>query len=211
MSITLNPSKGIIHIGASTGQEAHQYYQRHLNVLWIEANPSIYQRLIQNISRYENQIALNCLLTDVNDKQYEFHVSNNNGESSSIFELHHHKEIWPDVTYSSKLHLNSKTLSTLLHEENIDLDKYDGLILDTQGSELLILQGGVDILNNITYVKTEVADFESYKDCCQLTEMDDFFTHHGFKRTALIQFAESRYGNYYDAIYEKDVGQSQPA
>ena len=55
------------------------------------------------------------------------------------------------------------------------MSKYDALVLDTQGSELLVLKGAAGLLPNIKYVQAEVADFESYSGACrQLAETDVF-------------------------------------
>ncbi len=76
-------------------------------------------------------------------------------------DLKQHKDIWPHVHYTAAIPLTGTTLTALLEREKIDLSNYQALILDTQGSELLVLKGAVAILKNFKYIKTEVADFES--------------------------------------------------
>ena len=79
------------------------------------------------------------------------------------------------------------------------------LVMDTQGSELLVLKGAIPILQNFTYIKTEVPDFESYKGCCQLKDLQSFLTQHGFKEFSRHKFAtHPNGGNYYDIIYKKN-------
>ncbi|HSG11415.1 MAG TPA: FkbM family methyltransferase [Gammaproteobacteria bacterium] len=76
--------------------------------------------------------------------------------------------------------------------------------MDTQGSELLVLQGGLPVLDNFRYIKTEVPDFESYAGCCQLADVSEFMTRHGYAELARRQFAGRRDGgNYYDIVYKK--------
>ena len=83
---------------------------------------------------------------------------------------------------------------------------YDALVLDTQGSELLVLKGAIDILPHIKYVKTEVADFESYASCCQLKDLDAFFREHNFRRIAERRFAyKEGIGSYYDVLYTSRI------
>lgn len=206
-----NKVNGIIHVGASEGQERDLYNNYSLNVLWIEPIPQIYQKLQNNIQNYSKQIGLNYLVTDKDDQEYDFYISNNNGESSSILELNLHKKTWPGVKYIDKIRLKSKTLPTIIKENNIDLDNYEAMILDTQGSELLILKSSVEILHKMKYVSLEVADFDSYKDCCKLNEVDEFFNNIGFKRIDLKKWSwgkeyqflwqEDKDRNYYDATY----------
>jgi hypothetical protein len=59
----------------------------------------------------------------------------------------------------------------LIQIENIEIKKYQGLVLDTQGSELLILKGAEKILRNFSYIKVEAADFNAYEGCCQIDEL----------------------------------------
>lgn len=94
-----NPDKflkdisGVVHIGANTGQERERYNNYGLAVIWVEPIPDIYERLKDNVKEYKNQQAFRALITDVDDNKYEFHIANNNGASSSIYELKHHKDI----------------------------------------------------------------------------------------------------------------------
>ena len=47
--------------------------------------------------------------------------------------------------------------------------------MDTQGvMELMVLHGAVKLLPGLRYIKTEVADLESYSGCCTLKEISNF-------------------------------------
>ena len=203
-NLFLMQSKGVIHVGANFGQERELYSTYGLNVVWIEPIPEVFAGLKALINPYPNQKAFCYLVTDVDDKEYLFHVSNNEGQSSSIYDLAAHEELWPNVTYTKTITLKSIMLSSLIKKEHLEMDKYDTLILDTQGSELLVLKGAISLLPYIKYVKTEVADFESYVGCCKLSEMDTFFEEHNFRRIAKARFAyKEGVGSYYDVLYVK--------
>lgn len=198
--------KGIIHIGASEGQERDLYAQYNLNVLWIEPIPEIYEKLKNNIRNYPKQRCLNYLVSDIDNKEYDFNISNNNGESSSILDLNLHKKIWPTVSYIKKIRMVSKTLPCILQENDIDIFEYNLINIDTQGSELMILKSSIDILKNIDYVFMEVADMDSYKGCCKLNEVDLFFEKNKYKRIGLKKWNTNNKiseGTYYDAFYER--------
>jgi FkbM family methyltransferase len=204
-----NPDKflkdisGVVHIGANTGQERERYNNYGLTVIWVEPIPDVYERLKQNIKPYNKQLAFQALITDVDDHNYEFHIANNNGASSSIYELKHHRDIWPDINYQKSISIKSTTLTSLFKKKSIDMTKHQALIMDTQGSELLVLKGAIPILNRFKYIKTEVADFESYDGCCQLPEIIDFMTEHGFIEYSRNKFAQrTGGGSYYDIIFE---------
>jgi FkbM family methyltransferase len=197
---------GVIHVGANIGQERDLYAKYGLHVVWIEPIPDIFERLKANLTDYPTQRALECLVTDKNGMEYQFHIANNDGASSSILYLNRHKDIWPHVNYVRTVKLRSKTLTTLLAGENIDLRGYDALIMDTQGSELLVLKGAVPIIQNFTYIKAEVPDFESYIGCCQLSDIERFLKHHGYKEFSRYKFAERpNVGNYYDIVYRRTI------
>ena len=202
IDIFLKDSAGIIHIGANEGQERDLYASLGLPVIWIEPLPDVFKALRTNISCYPNQRAFRYLITDENGKIYDFHVASNRGASSSIFDLARHVEIWPEVSYTQTLKLDSVTLPTFLKRENIEIDSYNALVLDTQGSELLILRSASSALRNFRYVKLEVPDFEAYKGCCTIHEVTQFMLNYGFLEKHRNRFAESPSGgHYYDIVY----------
>lgn len=201
----LRKVSGVIHVGANTGQERDLYEKHGLRVIWIEPIPQVFDTLKANISRYHHQRALQYLVTDQDDAAYQFHIANNDGASSSILELKLHKDVWPEVTYERTITLRSKTLASLLERERVEPAEYDALIMDTQGSELLVLKGAVSILRNFTYIKTEAADFESYEGCCQLADIDSFLARHGYREFSRHTFAErAEGGSYYDVVYKRE-------
>jgi FkbM family methyltransferase len=193
---------GVIHVGANLGQEKESYAARGLNVIWVEPIPEVFGRLRNLLEPYPAQKAFCHLITDVDNREYTFHISSNEGLSSSIFDLAKHKKLSPDVTFTKSIVLSSISLSSFVRHQQVNLADYDALVLDTQGSELLVLRGAVDILPAFKFIKTEVADFESYKGCCQLSELDDFFRAQRFRRVAKVRFAyKFGVGSYYDVVY----------
>lgn len=66
----LRNSIGVIHIGANSGQERDHYKKLGVQrVIWIEADPEIYEILLRNIKNYKNYKAYNYLVTDKNLKK----------------------------------------------------------------------------------------------------------------------------------------------
>jgi len=197
---------GVIHVGANTGQERHLYEKHGLRVLWIEPIPEIFEKLKANLAAFPPQRALQGLVTDQDGADYSFHVSNNDGLSSSLLDFNQHKDIWPDVTFEKTITLRSHTLSSLLEQERIDPADYDALVMDTQGSELLVLQGAAPLLKHFTYIKTEVPDFEAYAGCCRVADIAQFLERHGFKELSRFPFALHPHGGrYYDVVYQRQL------
>ena len=154
---------GVIHVGANSGQERELYAQHGLNVVWIEPLDEPFRALKENIARFPHQIAIQALVTNKDGDRHILHVANNEGALSSILEFNQVNDIWPDIHYVRDIEMPSVTLPTAL--EGIDLACYDALVIDTQGTELLILEGAAPLLPRFKYIKTEAADFELYKNC----------------------------------------------
>ena len=200
----LDDVSGVVHVGANLGQEREIYDAHGLNVVWIEPIPEVFARLNANLRGFENQRAIQALVTDVDDKEYDLHIASNHGQSSSIFQLKRHKDIWPHVHYTTTVALRSTTLATLLKRERVDATRYQALVIDTQGSELLVLRGSIPRLRGFDYIKVEVADFESYEGCCRLSDIEAFMTAHGFKEHSRKRFASvAEVGSYFDIVYTK--------
>jgi FkbM family methyltransferase len=200
----LEKVSGVIHVGANSGQEREHYASLGLNVLWVEPNPPVFEALCANLSAFPKQRACRYLLAAEHGIEYTFHIANNEGASSSIFDLARHREIWPEVHYTHEIRLPATTLPRLLDIEKVDLSSYGALVLDTQGSELLILKGAAPVLKKFRFVKAEVADFESYQGCCQIGELTRFMRQHGFIISRKDAFAAREgVGTYYDVLYSR--------
>lgn len=199
----LSELKGVIHIGANEGGERKKYARRGLAVVWVEANPSVYRLLRDNIQGEPDQIALNYLLTDQDGQATVFHVSSNRGASSSIFEFAGHKALWPKIDMLEHLELTSATFAAMAEREGLDLDRYDGLIIDTQGAELLVLKGMGDHLRRFKLVIAEASDFEVYAGAATHEQLCAFMAAAGFGvRETLAFAARDGVGSCYDIVFE---------
>jgi FkbM family methyltransferase len=203
LNTLFNKVSGVIHVGGNYGQESAFYSKKNLNVLWIEPIPEIFEQLCKNIKNYKNQMAVNALITDIDNKEYVFNVANNKGGSSSIFQLKDHTELWPEVDYVKSINLQSIKLSTLIRRNKIDMSKYQFLVLDTQGSEMLVLKSSKPILEHLKYIKLEVANFEAYKGCCTLDDIYTFMNDNNYIEVGKYQFAGKKEKKYYDIVFKK--------
>lgn len=193
---------GVVHVGANVGQERELYRRHDLDVLWIEPIPEVFATLTANLAGFPRQRAIEALVTDRDGEPYQFNIANNGGESSSILALKEHRDVWPKVNFTKSLTLHSTTLASLLARERVDPTRYDALVMDTQGSELLVLKGAEPVLAQFRFIKTEVPDFEAYEGCARLDDIDRFLTARGFKELARHRFASrSAGGSYFDVVY----------
>jgi FkbM family methyltransferase len=200
----LRETHGVVHVGANVGQERALYARYGLDVLWVEPIPDVFARLAANLRDHPRQRAVQALVTDRDGAEYTFNLANNDGESSSILALKQHRDVYPTVTYTGSIRLQSVTLPTLLAREGVDVARYDALVLDTQGSELLVLRGAAPLLARFRFIKTEVPDFEAYEGCAQLADIDTYLRAHGFTEWSRHPFAtHASGGRYYDVVYRR--------
>src|SRR5262249_50061244 len=55
------------------------------------------------------------------------------------------------------------------------------MVLDTQGSELLILQSAETILDGFNFIQVEAANFEAYRNCATVDTINSFLRGYGFR------------------------------
>jgi FkbM family methyltransferase len=200
----LQDLQGVIHVGANTGGERRIYDRFGLNVLWIEPIPWVFEELSKNIERYSLQVARQALIGDRTGEQCRFHVASNGGASSSIYDLKMHKEIWPDVDVVSTMALEAIRLDDLLSVEPIDRMLYDGLVIDTQGSELRVLRGAESTLSCFQWIKLEASDFEAYQGAALLDEISAYLASRSFSEVARFEIARHPSGGrYYDVLFRR--------
>ena len=200
----LRDVRGIIHVGANTGQERDLYSAFGLQVIWIEPIPDIFRKLRVNITNFPKQCAFNYLVTEEDGSENVLHIADNEGASSSILELSKHTEMWPEISYTGSITLKGITLGKLLAAERVDIHQFDALVLDTQGSELGILAAARNLLPNFDFIKVEAPDFESYKGCSQVDDLSAFLLSCGFSKRNRVPFMHKPgLGTYFDVIYSR--------
>jgi FkbM family methyltransferase len=188
---------GVLHLGASTGQERDAYdtYCKG-RVMWVEAIPRVYLDLQQNIKPYPQQTAYNACLSNVDGDEVVFNVSNNESQSSSILELGVHALIHPEVHYIEQIAMKTQRVDTLL--KDVDVSTINFLNVDLQGAEHLAIEGMGDLIKNIDYALLEVNKKEVYKGCLLIDDLDYFMLQRGFER---VETGEWVAESWTDALY----------
>jgi FkbM family methyltransferase len=191
----------LVHVGANVGQEAATYGRYGFGVLWVEPIPDVYARLLETIRPYPLQRAHRGLAAEGTGKPYTLHVANNNGASSSVFDFAEHAVLWPTVQYESAIELESESLDDILAKDG---RPFNALVMDTQGSELLVLRGARRTLPGFRYILTEAADFNAYEGGTTRAELEQFLGTHGFRLVRAACFAEKPDGSgrYFDLLFE---------
>lgn len=190
--------RGVVHVGAHEGTEISAYQQMGVqNVLFVEANPVVFERLQANLAAVPNVRLANCAISDRNGT-VDLHVTSFD-QSSSILQLKHHQEIYPHITETHQVTVQSKTLDTLLQELELDPSDFNILNIDIQGAELLALQGSINWLKYVEVINTEVNYEELYEGCVLIDQLDDFLEAQGFHRVATT----TPHPSWGDAVYVK--------
>jgi FkbM family methyltransferase len=190
---------GILHIGAHLCEELEDYLIcgiNNSNIIWIEANPNLV-KIIKN--KNKNIKIFNYLVSDVNNSEVIFNISNN-GQSSSMFDLGTHKIHHPHIHYISKIKLKTLRLDTIYANNDIPNNFANFLNMDIQGAELVALKGMGDLLDNFDYLYLEVNKEEVYKSCPLVEDIDEYLKKWNFKRVQ----TSWKWANWGDAFYIKN-------
>lgn len=194
-------SKGVLHCGASTGQESELYDMFGVKkMIYIEAIPSVFNDLVKHIAKYPQAIGINECISDVDGQEVVFNISNNEAQSSSFLEFGYHQEIHPTVKYIDKINLKTKRVDTIIEEYGIDLDGVTLLNLDLQGVELLCLKSMGELLHKFEYAIIEVNKRETYIGCAGIGDIDKYIGKFGFKRVETGDWVAE---TWTDAFYKK--------
>jgi len=172
---------GVIHVGGHLGEEIPLYKQQTDNIHIFEPIKECFDRIDNNVKKYN--IALGS-----HKSILEFNISNNY-QSSSFLKPKTHLTEHSWVTFDQKRFINVDTLDSY-HIIDCNL-----LNMDVQGFELEVLKGGVNTLQHVDYIFTEVNEKELYEDCAQLSELDSFLI--DFKR---VETSMTQHG-WGDAFY----------
>lgn len=171
---------GGFHIGAHECEELSFYNDLKLkneDVLWVEAIPS----KVDEAKNRDIPNVYNAVITDQDDKEIVFNISNN-GQSSSVLDFGTHSQEHPWVVYVDKIHQKSITIDTFFERNNIDPSKYNFWNFDIQGAELMALKGATQSIKYAKAIYLEVNERELYKNCGLIGEIDEFLSQYNFKR-----------------------------
>ncbi len=190
---------GALHVGAHECEELSFYHALGLQseaIVWVDAIPvnvtKARERGIPNVYQ--------AVITDKDDEEVVFHISNN-VQSSSVLDLHTHAQEHPQVVYVDELRTQSVTLDTFLERNHLDASRYTFWNMDIQGAELMALKGAPKAIQYAKALYVEVNERELYKGCGQLHDMDPFLASLGFRRV-LTRMTSHGWG---DALYLRDA------
>lgn len=178
----LKHAESVLHIGAHYGQEAEGYEGSGVKGYFIEADPVVFEVLRESLSKFPNQHAYLALLSDEDGCETTFHRLSNQGQSSSIYELSPlGKNKYPQLKNSGNVNLSTRSLDSLSREVPA-LSNCAMWVLDVQGAELLVLQGGIHCLRSAKLLKVEVSEPPIYNGSSSMNEVVSWLQCKGFSR-----------------------------
>ena len=186
---------GAFHVGAHDCEEITFYTNLGLSndqVVWVDAIESkvaeARKRNIPNVYQ--------AVITDQDDTDITFHISNN-VQSSSILALGTHLYEHPGVYYTKDVQLKTITVDTFFEKNGLDASRYSFWNFDIQGAELLALKGATKSIQYAKALYLEVNEKELYQNCGLIGEIDEYLAQYDFIRV-LTDITQHGWG---DALY----------
>jgi FkbM family methyltransferase len=153
----------LFQVGAHRFQEKKLLFEIFPNlkeVVLFEPLPHLYDALVTNESS-DPRIKIFPYAISNQNGTTTFHVSNNDGASSSLLPFGQHKQLFPHVNNSCEIAVQTRTLGSVIEEHGLTFP--DFLFLDVQGAEFQILSSLYKTdLERLKMIYTEASTSEIY-------------------------------------------------
>jgi FkbM family methyltransferase len=173
--IDQNNITSLLDIGANVGNYSRtvKYFFPQMKIMMIEANPYCEDYL----SRTGIDYTIACLSDTVKEVDFFIQDDNDVGTGSSYY-------IENTKYYSQKRHMKrmTDTLDNLIGEQSFDFVK-----MDTQGSEIDIINGGKSVIDKSKFVSIELSLIEYNNNAPLKDEVIDFMQTIGFHPKLLVE------------------------
>lgn len=211
LMMRLAPVDLIVHVGAHWGEDAAFYEACGARtVLWIEADPDTYTRLVRELSARsgDTRHLTECALVSATEgAAMSFHRFKGDGASSSVHRATDALTArFPEAGETGEvLDLVSRSLPEILNRHGIDVlgARKAMLVVDVQGHEFSVLCGLGDGLNAFALCKCEVSRKPIYEGGATFDQIDAHMRAHGFRLASHRYLQVPRHG---DVLYMKVAG-----
>lgn len=188
--------RGVIQIGANSGQEIPYFLQFTSNLLLCEPLPHLADALI---ARYPFATVVPAAI-DTTEGERLFYVASNNGESSSLLAPEEHRTAYPEIQFAPPVTVQTTTLAQVFARTSRDPDAYNVVVTDTQGHDLAVLQSAGELLSRWDLIVCEYMNTPLYTEPGTLNAITDYVAPHGFQ---LVHTAYEQHGAG-DALFLHD-------
>ena len=165
--------KGVIHVGMWDFCEIFCYSKLVGNkVIGVEGDPVTYKYMSKPVADKWGILSFNECISDIDGEEKEFYLHR---EGSSFYQGQ------PEWNRTNGILVKTKTLSTLIEENQIDMNQYDFLNIDAEGSELDILKGFEKYLPYINVIDMETAFADKHISGCTHEILVEWLDERGFE------------------------------
>lgn len=194
--------KGIIQIGTHWWQEREILVELGIrNFVLIEPQKYAYSITskrgieLKDHCQADEVIMINCAVSDKEGEMMMNCDEDNQGQSSSLLQPKLHLKNCPWVHFVKQEKVEVRRLDNL----DFDRSKYNGIVADLQGAELMAFKGAKETLKSIDFVYCEVNFVEMYSGCALVEDLDEFLGQFRFKRV----ITGKDFGGWSDALFIK--------
>jgi FkbM family methyltransferase len=204
--------QGVIHVGANDGGEYDLYASHGVrHQIWIEPQAGPYAKLLARLPAAREIRTFNVACGNRNGTARMYLLAGNDGMSSSLLRPARHLEYYPHLPPDGETEVPIRRIDDLLHEQGVDVARYNLMVLDVQGYELECLKGGVEtITRGMDYIIAEVNREELYAACALLEEVDAWLLERGFNRVSSEWCGAAR-DSWGEALYVHDSRHTRPS
>lgn len=129
------------------------------------------QAVLQALAAQDARIHVFAVAVSDRDGSASFHVTSNDGESSSLLDFGSHRELFPEVQVQQTREVQTRRLDTFLSERG--LEPPDLLLVDVQGAEHQVLSAmGHKLLDHVRLIYTEVSTERVYESAGLLSDVE---------------------------------------
>lgn len=192
---TVTKPETVLDIGANVGHFCRDYLQINPTAKFTVIEPNI--NCNQQLQQYSSRIYNTCLWSIEEEKEFFVSKSEPFSTGNSLMRENTHHFGDNNVLVSK---INSTTLDKLFPTESFDLIK-----IDTQGSELHILQGGINLVNRCNYLLSEVSFFPYNNGGVLAKDLIEYVKSIGFNIIDIIEYHNYNFDSLGQGIIQCDI------
>ena len=185
--------KGIIHVGMWDFVEYGCYTKLvGNNVIGIEANPQVYKDMAKPVADKWGFKCFNEFLSDKDKEVRDFYFA---GEGSSLYKGQ------PQWNKNVSIKVQTKTLATVIEENEIDMNGYDFLNIDAEGAEFDVLKGFEKYLDYINVIDLETSYDDRHRSGADHNTIVQWLSERGFELKEMSDSYQSQ--NWGDSVFAR--------